>query len=339
MLVMVMTGCSQHIDSSEPVQITLGAESVSTRAHINKLSDLSGRSFGVLAFDKYSEDLTADDRLMLRNAKAVCKVTGNRGLLNLAQTWFYPLGGKEEFVFYSYYPYAEDAYEQSETQASITVPVASTYDVLGAKAEVENGFSGYYILTGGKQPSFVYQHKTASISFKACKDTEDITVNIVNIVLANVPTKAKLCVADIENPDNVGTFIGYSDYMDKQATNLAGSGGNLSSFEFTTTPKDITRPIYIAPCKELKIKADVRIGGNTNRNWIEFIIDPSQLDIIEGENGEKEFLAGHHYTFTLKVLAEGTDPTFTVSKDSEEDVLDFEENKWQDAFTGTNGND
>ena len=37
--------------------------------------------------------------------------------------------------------------------------------------------------------------------------------------------------------------------------------------------------------------------------------------------------------FNLKVISEASDVKFAVSLDSEDEVLDFDENQWKDAFT------
>ena len=342
MLAIVMAGCTKDVhDATLPVPVLFGgvsSEVLITKAVISSDADLAGRTFGVSAFDLSSGNLTEDDGMNLRNASARSSISGGKGVLTLDQKTFYPMGSDAEFSFYSYYPYAETTYGQNRKQAFVTIPVANTTDVLWAFAGgTKGGYNADYIRSGGPAPTFKYKHKTASISFNAYKDQEDVDVTIVNIGLAGVATKAKFCIADIENPENEGKFIELIELSTKtsprQVTNLSGSGGNLSSFVITTEPKPISQPIFIVPTEKVLVMADIRIGGNTARNWVEFEIDPSELGAVEGDKGEKGFLAGHSYVFNLKVISEASDVKFAVSLDSEDEVLDFDENQWKDAFT------
>lgn len=313
-------------DLDLPVPIRFAADPDLTKASISSLDDLQGKKVGVFGFEKSPLSYNADDNLMMRNIVAECVVDDGVGSLQTDEEWYYPLNQDSiEYEFCSYYPRNNGGYISSDTQISVNVPVTNLYDVLWAKASVEDGFNGAYIRANGPVPSFEYKHKTACITFRASTNVADAGVKIMFVKFVDVPTTAQLCVADLENPSNVGNFISYSQKTEWSARRLDSGASGTLDFLLTSTPQAVCQPTFVAPCKTLKIKVDVRYGGSSKANWVEFELDPADLG---AERGEEGFLAEYHYAFDLKVISP-TEVEFALESGS---VFDFEENQWQDAF-------
>jgi len=317
-------------DESLPVPVEFGTSSLATKAPITTVQDLYGKRFGIFAYDKSARNLNVDDGLMMRNALAVCGIDGATGYLEMDQAWYYPVDQDVEFGFRSYYPRNNDGYEQTSTQMTVQVPVTNVHDVLWAEASVDGGYNASYLRADGPAPVFKYSHKTACLSFKACTDLDDVDVKIMFLSFVDVPTSATLCIADTRNKTNVGEFIAYSPKSNWTAKKIGNAGTGTLDCALTTTPQDLCQPTFVAPCERLTVKADVRVAGSNESNWVEFVLDPAELGAEKGDEG---FLAGYHYAFNLKVIAP-TKVSLTIDKQQSGagSIFDFDDNQWENAF-------
>ena len=334
-----MAGCSKDIDTKSPVSVDdawmydvslpvpvlFASPDVQTKAPITAMKQ--NMNIGVFGFDMAAEQYSdEDDGMNMRNGLLV---VDSKLRLNLKEPFYYPPSEDKSFRFYSYYPYADSYQIGNDGKVSVEMNVATHLDILWDREDGEKGFNAK-LARGGRKPQFSYSHPASCVSFYAEVDKLGTRTVIGNVTLIDVPIKARLCVADIENSENEGRFYEVAKRGDVIVSN--GSTGNIN-VELSTEPRQLGQDMFIYPDSGyLRLRVLLILGeeGKVSRVQADYVIKPE--DLPEPEEG---FLPGHHYKFNLKVLSASSDLTFTVTKDSEDKVLDFDnEFQWDDAFKG-----
>jgi hypothetical protein len=309
-------------DVTLPVPVLFASPEVQTKAPITAIQ--RGMKIGVFGFksvaDRYSDE---DDGMNMRNAY----VYVNTGLtMKFNDPFYYPESkGDDNFRFYSYLPYS-DSYEiDGDGKVSVELEVATDKDILWDREDGEGGFNADLAREGVK-PRFSYTHPAACISFYAEVDKVSTKTVVGQLILKNVPKKAKLCVADINNPEDEGRFYEVTQVGDTLVTN--GSNNNLN-IKLSTEPTKLGKEMFIYPdSRPFRVQVKLLLGetGKESKIVADYVIRPEDLP-------DGRFLPGHHYNFSLNVLTASSDISFKVTKDSEEDILDFDnEFQWEDAF-------
>lgn len=316
-------------DESLPVPVQLGVAGTETKAAINSIEDIRNRTFGLFAFDKAAADLSTDDGLMLRNLPATGVVAGSIGSLRLSEAYYYPIHSEREFSFYSYYAYPmkDVSCEITETQALVTIPVTGINDVLWAEAETEDGYNASYIRNGGAAPAFNYTHATACLAFKASISE---AVDGTNVRLSSLkvvgPATATLCVADIADPMNKGTFVARGEMTEKMAL-TDGYSGNLNLL-LSETPQRFCQDMFIVPGDQtVTVKASFVIrsaGSDGITDTSDDVIQNASNTVIlrAGDDGEV-FKAGYRYAYNLKMISP-SELTFTLGDEDQIEIEGYE---------------
>ena len=316
---MVGTDDAWMYDVTLPVPVLFASPEVQTKAPVTAISN--GMEIGVFGFrtdaGMYSD---ADDGMNMRNANV--KVN-TKLMLNLTEPFYYP--ESDDFRFYSYYPYSDSYQIDDDGKVSVEIKLATEKDVLWDRTDGDGGFNADLAREGVK-PKFSYTHPAACISFYAVVDKMNTRTVLSNLKLVDVPKLAKLCVADVKNPDQEGCFYEVVQKGDGIVT-YAGTG-NLN-VELSTEQSKVGHDMFIYPGSEsVRLQTVLLLGeaGMASRVVADYVINPKDLP-------DGKFLPGHHYSFCLNVLTGSSDISFKVTKDSEEDILDFDnEFQWEDAF-------
>lgn len=334
-----MAGCSKEVvtksmvgaddawmyDVTLPVPVLFASPEVQTKAPVTAISN--GMEIGVFGFrtdaEMYSD---TDDGMNMRNANV--KVN-TKLMLNLTEPFYYP--ESDNFRFYSYHPYSgsyqidDDGKVSVEIDFSYNNTLATHKDVLWAREDGDGGFNAD-LAREGVRPKFSYTHPAICVSFYAKVDKVVAKTSVAKLYFKDVPTSGKLCVADVSNPDAEGRFYEVVSRGDLMLTN--GRSGSLE-VELSTEPSKLGQDVFMYPDSEpFCLQVTLRMGeaGKSYDVMTDYVIRPKDLP-------DGKFLPGHHYSFCLNVLTGSSDISFTVTKDSEEDILDFDnEFQWEDAF-------
>lgn len=229
-LAILVAGCSKNNpqlppeeawidDLSLPVPIQFGSSKLMTKAPIDELADLEGKTLGILGVDKRPEadwSSMTSESVLLSNVKGVYATDdGGNGYIDfLNGPYYYPISTLQNFSFYGYYIYdVEMEYEGEAEAGGYYIPVVlGKYDLLWSKAEaVGDGYNASYVrenkkMVDGDLPTFNFRHVTAGLEFLAVAnaqdgETDDDFKNILvrEVYVSNAYTTAKLCVAHKED--------------------------------------------------------------------------------------------------------------------------------------------
>lgn len=361
-LAIFMAGCSKNIEPSSPdpdawrydvslpVPIEFGTPSVATKASYIKDLSAETKNFGVFGIDKASTDVSSTSKQLLYNAPAV--YNAETKTLDLAVKTFYPMTNTAFFNFYSYYTSKSTTENvSSEGRRVYVLTDLGNSDILYGSTKVTgaqrntvgcDGYNAKYIRAVNNNgtineadylPTINFVHVTSALQFYVQTPTAasekvftDNNISIKNISVTDVPTKAKLCLVDLDSDvysqdgqsvsnSAEGRFLPVetgSLYVRKPTE--SNSTSTLSMFP-KVTPMKAGDPLFIAPQAEA-------ISGQIAMQGYPFDPIPFELDPAVMETLDNEFKAGHIYNIYLTVHSPEK-VTITVTVEA-----------WKDGFTG-----
>lgn len=342
LLAIFMAGCSkvvEHVslqggevryewmtDLSLPVPLMFDFETVSTKGTINDLDGLAEKDFAFFAVNKNADVLTAEKDINLPdNAKARSR-KGADGRIYMdfvdasgaAVPYYYPAATEDNYSFYAYHSTALGTgtlpAEIKDKYITVDVPVAVSDDILwgaaiapvytdGNSGVQYDGFNARYIRKVGITPAISFEHPASCLSFQITKKgTSSLKFKSIDVSVMDIPTKATLCVADMDGDDQdmSGAFI-KSDSRKDVPLDLDDTGAET--------------PIFIVPQKEaLTLNLDMSFSDGSS-SALTYKIDPKQYGLDNG------FEKGTRYTFNLIVHA-AQQIKIEVSLESYKDAFD-----------------
>lgn len=347
-------------DITLPVPIEFGSPFLATKAgYIDAMQEKM--NFGVFGISTTATDLTQDnaDRLLFNH---LATYTSEKGF-NLAQRTFYPMTNDKNYSFYAYYKVAYSDEDPSinpyvEDKNKIYVPFeVGREDILYGSTKVtpamenvvgRSGFNGGYIRAVRKieedtgqdfssyKPTILFKHVTSAIQFYVRTSSErsqqvfiDENIWLTEIALEDRPIKANLCVVDMEDETNEGTFEVVDTPEAKGVQYVYVNGKNKlgvypAYYEDERTMLPLGDPIFMVPTDEM-LTGHIYLS-ETSLNPVPFYIDPAIMLDMNG-NPIGEFKAGYRYNVTL-VVHSPEKIEINVSVDS-----------WKDGFTGGDATD
>lgn len=348
-----------------PVPIQFNAGGLETKAAFSSMDELLSTAskqypFGIFAINKSAETINDDD-LLLNNERALyIENEGNKefrfmnsGNPPVEQPKYYPMVSDRSYDFYGYYS-RKNTIELSEsestpTRVSVNVAVASLdSDILWAKASTGAGEDGYhakYIRKHPDQkPTLNFSHVTSCLQFRAVyspKDGETASemedINVSSITLKQLNKTAKLCVIDLDNPDNEGQLSVTGEKSDVLISGTSTPKTNLITSKDGNNyiPAEICDDFFIAPQDEaLEVQFVIKytpVGGTALSQTVSYTLDPSKLGASVNDKGEIEdedgnvirlFEANYKYGFNIKIYS------------PEQIRIDVTLESYKDAFTG-----
>lgn len=269
---------------------------------------------------------------------------------------YYPMNSDVSYNFYTYHKWtssvvtADDGTESqalqtvsemvsSKRQIKVIMDVAGVDDVLysesvappavDADGESLDGYNAAYIRETGNVPAFRMRHPVAGVRCKVALHPESrMTVAKMDRLRLNsmsftngaksLPVQAALCIVDLDNPENNGTFVEVMKTAASKAWKTANAGtGNLNMSLLDDTDGDGVTSCMIEPelvggehfimpqddhleltltFQHQRVNATGGIVGNWPAMTRTVVLDPSDYGAADGG-----YKAGQIYSYKILV--------------------------------------
>lgn len=252
-------GVVDPTNPNSPVKIVLGASTIDAGVELDKkasrapIDAWNNTVVGIYALADAGEDWSTavvnDPTMLWENVKGTIEsgTTDQAIILELNdQPGYYPNQGTNEYTFYGYYPYQEEAPTMEGKKVTTTYTITGEEDILCGKAAVEDGYNASYFRTGeGATPIITFNHMLTQLKFTVKKSEsfdDGQQLSIQSITISDVPTQLDLVIA---NGDDSSQSIAQN--ADPVTTSLPVSN---ASFDITanansTTAENVGQPIML----------------------------------------------------------------------------------------------
>ena len=299
-------------DESLPVPVTFAAPEVAIESKAGLISGQitgdklpSGLDIGIyaLATGEGAQSWTGNGKL-IDNRRVV---TGEGGSVTFEPAVYYPMTSDQNFSFFGYYPYTQNAV--ATTNCEVTLAVDGFTDILWGVAYAATiqttpptlGYNAVYARWAKKNnredllPELAFKHVLTALKFQAVLEDADLVdsevkisrlrlINETNSVLMRV-AKSEMDVTSYE-PELVGQGTG--EIWIRKEANSSGTG-SLNQV-ITGSAADLGAPVLVMPKTNYTVEIDVVVNGNT-----------TTMQLPVKRNGDLLFEAGYEYTLTVKV--------------------------------------
>lgn len=272
-------------------------------------------------------------------------------------SYYYPLVTENNFTFYGYHtsnclitenPAAQNGYWDGDSfctdvnlgSVDVLWAKASAHDISGQDENGEDltvqGFNASYSRWARKwflgtyseyEPLFTFSHLTSALHFYAVAEDEDAestlagTLSIYNLYIENLPSMAKLCIAD-KSGENEGTLtpVGDNDtlYMYKGA-----EYSNLSVYPTAGTGSEIGEGLFILPqsAEEMKVSFNLLNPDGTLYLVTRDLPKPSSGVFEAGKSYEFKIIVKSIEEIVIQAIVRGWEPGFLPDDDNLIDTL------------------